>query len=140
MIQNIGGFLTLAWLWSKRDKTLDEAPVEEEVSEDDVTIIGTLDDFPVGHPCHGMIHGSPAWISCVTTYGQPPTNGNGFDLNGNGNGEEPDIIGPLPVDPDEFDITTLPEYALWDGIACAEHYTKVRVSGPYFVCKRDDLV
>ena len=140
MIQNIGGFLTLAWLWSQRDKA--KVPVEAKVPD--------LLDLPSDHPCARMTPGSPAWLSCVTTHGQPPTtppppangngNGNGFDLNGNGNGEEPDIIGPLPVDPDEFDITTLPEYALWDGIACAEHYTKVRVSGPYFVCKRDDLV
>ena len=136
MIQNIGGFLTLAWLWSKRDKAKDEVPVEVEVS-----------DYKLGDYCPTVGKRLSSGQICVNNTVQPLLpftngngNGNGFDLNGNGNGEEPDIVGPLPVDPDEFDITTLPEYAVWDGIACAEHYTKVRVSGPYFVCKRDDLV
>ena len=135
MIQNIGGFLTLAWLWSKRDKALDdkEVPVEVEVS-----------DYKLGDYCPTAGKRLSSGQICVNNTVQPllpyDDNGNGFDLNGNGNGEEPDIVGPLPVDPDEFDITTLPEYAVWDGIACSEHYTKVRVSGPYFVCKRDDLV
>jgi len=127
MIQNIGGFLTLAWLWSQRDKAKADVLVVDVPVEEEVTVIGTLDDIP--ERCKHMTPGSPAFISCLTE-----------GINGNGNGEEPDIVGPLPVDPDEFDITTLPEYAIWDGIACAEHYTKVRVSGPYFVCKRDDLV
>jgi len=131
MIQNIGGFLTLAWLWSQRDKLVKvdvpvvDAPVEEVVT------IGTLDDIP--EHCKGLPPGSPSYISCVTGGVISP-------FNGNGNGEEPDIVGPLPVDPDEFDITTLPEYAIWDGIACAEHYTKVHVGKNYHVCKRDDLV
>ena len=90
--------------------------------------------FPTGHPCAGMTAGSPAYISCVTTYGGPTTHGNG---NGNGNG--PDVVGPEPV---EFDITTLPEYAgqvAPDGV-CPMHYTNVQVTGPYHVCQRSDLV
>ena len=82
-----------------------------------------INGFETGHPCANMTFGSPAYNSCVMTYGGPTGNGNG----------------PEPI---EFDITTLPEFAgqvAPDGI-CPMHYTNVQVSGPYHVCKRSDLV
>jgi len=67
MIQNIGGFLTLAWLWSQREKDAiqpevvidSEVPVEEVVS-----YVWDLDEIP--EHCQGLTPGSPAYIACVT--------------------------------------------------------------------------
>ena len=126
MIQNIGGFLTLAWLWSQRDKTLDEAPVEngEVPVEEEVTVMGTLD------PCASMTPGSPAWISCVATYGEPPTNGNG---NGNGNGCPPteSRLDLTTADTINYDPTAYPP------CGCPPGYRKVEVKrGKYQTATR----
>ena len=132
MMQNIGGFLTLAWLWSKRDKTLDEVPVEEEVSDNGIVI--------PAH-CKTLTPGTPAYISCVTG-GALLENGNGFDLNGNGN----DIIpsnGEVVCPPTEsrLDLSTA-DTINYDPIAhppcgCPPGYRKVEVKrGKYQTATR----
>ena len=63
MIQNIGGFLTLAWLWSQRDKPKADVLGVDVPVEEEVTVIGTLDDIP--ERCKHMTPGSPAHIQCL---------------------------------------------------------------------------
>ena len=100
MIQNIGGFLVLSWLWANRTKEPEVVIPTEEYEFFPEAVVTTRKPFvpavtPIplveeetiytpppkaleDDPCANLTPGSPAWISCKTTYGDvspEPSNG-----------------------------------------------------------------